>query len=72
MAPGVDNIVVDGSTRNDFVVFTCRYYVKESLVLNDTNFVSQGAIQVLRNADGVRGCQIFQKKALRRCKVQCY
>ena len=29
-----------------------------------------GAIQVLRNADGVGGCQIFRKKALRRCKVQ--
>ena len=31
-----------------------------------------GAIQVLRNADGVGGCQIFRKKALRRCNVQCY
>ena len=27
---------------------------------------------MLRNADGGGGCQIFQKKALRRCKVQCY
>ena len=38
------------------------------------DFVTQevlGAIQVLRNADGGGG-QIFQKKALRRCKVQCY
>ena len=34
--------------------------------------VKIGAIQVLRNADGGGGCQIFQKKALRRCKVQCY
>ena len=32
-----------------------------------------GAIQVLRNADGGGGRgQIFRKKALRRCKVQCY
>ena len=31
-----------------------------------------GAIQVLRNADGGGVCQIFRKKALRRCKVQCY
>ena len=31
-----------------------------------------GAIQVLRNADGGGGCQIFWEKALRRCKVQCY
>ena len=28
-----------------------------------------GVIQVLRNADGGGGCQIFRKKALRRCKV---
>ena len=27
---------------------------------------------MLRNADGGGGCQIFRKKALRRCKVQCY
>ena len=27
---------------------------------------------MLRNADGGVGCQIFRKKALRRCKVQCY
>ena len=33
--------------------------------------VGLGAIQVLRNADGV-GCLIFWKKALRRCNVQCY
>ena len=26
----------------------------------------------LRNADGGGGCQIFRKKALRRCNVQCY
>ena len=31
-----------------------------------------GAIQVLRNADGGGGCQIFRKKVLRRCKVQRY
>ena len=31
-----------------------------------------GAIQVLRNADGGGGCQILWKKALLRCKVQCY
>ena len=31
-----------------------------------------GAIQVLRNADGGEGCQIFRKKALRRCKVHRY
>ena len=31
-----------------------------------------GAMQVLRNADGGGGCQIFGEKALRRCKVQCY
>ena len=31
-----------------------------------------GAIQVLRNADGGGGYQIFRKKALRRCNVQCY
>ena len=30
------------------------------------------AIQVLRNADGGRGCKIFREKALRRSKVQCY
>ena len=35
------------------------------------NFIL-GAIQVLRNADGGGGCQIFREKALRRCKVQCY
>ena len=34
--------------------------------------VPLGAIQVLRNADGGGGCQIFWKKALRRCKVQHY
>ena len=34
---------------------------------------SQGAIQVLRNADGGGGgCLIFWKKALRRCNIQCY
>ena len=33
---------------------------------------SIGAIRVLRNANGGGGCQIFWKKALRRCKVQCY
>ena len=33
---------------------------------------SIGAIQVLRNADGGGGFKIFQKKALPRCKVQCY
>ena len=27
---------------------------------------------MLRNADGGGGCQIFWRKALRRCKVQCY
>ena len=27
---------------------------------------------MLRNADGGGGCHIFQKKALRRCKVQFY
>ena len=27
---------------------------------------------MLRNADGGGGCQIFRKKALRRCNVQCY
>ena len=27
---------------------------------------------MLRNAHGGEGCQIFRKKALRRCKVQCY
>ena len=27
---------------------------------------------MLRNADGGGRCQIFRKKALRRCKVQCY
>ena len=33
----------------------------------------KGAIQVLRNTDGGGGgCQIFPKKALRRCKVQRY
>ena len=31
-----------------------------------------GAIQLLRNADGGGGCQIFLEKVLRRCKVQCY
>ena len=32
-----------------------------------------GAIQVLRNAvGGGGGCQLSQKKALRRCTVQCY
>ena len=31
-----------------------------------------GAIQVLRNAEGGGGGQIFQKKALQRCKVQRY
>ena len=30
------------------------------------------AIQVLRNADGGGGCQIFRGKTLRRCNVQCY
>ena len=35
------------------------------------NFIL-GAIQVLRNADGGGGCQIFREKELRRCKVQCY
>ena len=40
-------------------------------------FAMIGAIQVLRKADGGGGqswwgCQIFQKKALQRCKVQCY
>ena len=32
----------------------------------------RGAIQVLRNADGGGGCPIFQKKTLRRCKLQRY
>ena len=27
---------------------------------------------MLRNADGGGGCQIFQKKTLRRCNAQCY
>ena len=31
-----------------------------------------GAIQVLRNAEGGGGGHIFQKKVLRRCKVQRY
>ena len=31
-----------------------------------------GAIQVLRNAVGVGGCQLSQKKVLRRCRVQRY
>ena len=31
-----------------------------------------GAIQVLHNADGGGGCQIFRKKTVRRCKVQRY
>ena len=35
-------------------------------------FLETWDIQVLGNADGGGGCQIFQKKALRRCKVQCY
>ena len=30
-----------------------------------------GVIQVLRNAVG-RGCRLSRKKALQRCKVQCY
>ena len=34
--------------------------------------ILSGAIQVLRNAYGGGGFQIFRKKALRRCKVQCY
>ena len=36
--------------------------------------VSLGTIQVLRNADGGGGGGVsdFLKKALRRCKVQCY
>ena len=33
----------------------------------------EGAIQVLRNAGGGGGCPIFrEKKALRRCNIQCY
>ena len=31
-----------------------------------------GAIQVLRNADGGGGCQVFRKIALRRCNIQRY
>ena len=33
---------------------------------------TSGAIQVLRNADGGGGVRFSGKKALRRCKVQCY
>ena len=40
------------------------------------NVVVRGTIQVLLNTDvgggGGLACQIFWKKALRRCKVQCY
>ena len=35
-------------------------------------FIAIGAIQVLRNADGVGGVRFSGKKVLRRCKVQCY
>ena len=33
---------------------------------------TKGAIQLLRNAMGGGGCQLSQKNALRRCKVQRY
>ena len=38
--------------------------------LYNSALVPIGASQVLRNAVGVEGCQIFREKALRMCKVQ--
>ena len=42
------------------------------LVCLPLSYARLGAIQVLRNADVGGVCQIFRKKALRRCKDQRY
>ena len=61
--------------------FTCPQYTCLShfipvfvpqVITNVRSIFFLGAIQVLRNADGVEGCEIFRKNALRRCMVQCY
>ena len=66
---------------DNYCIWQMDYYMEEisvcsvnvvGLSLHLTGIHEQGAIQVLRNADGGGGGLIFWKKALRRCNVQCY
>ena len=65
------NLCAPGGPKGPKVGMFVRQY--EIVCANDAGRAprkypgSYGAIQVLRNVDG--GCQIFWKKALRRCKV---
>ena len=64
---------VNRSIRGQHDVLEVKVITNIRTIINYPCSSLLGAIQVLRNADrGGGGCQLFQKKALRRCKVQRY